>query len=387
MKSPAQITSPTLRIVLWGTCDTGKPRVRVLRDGLRVQGIEVIECRADVWSSVQDKSQVGIGRWVGLLVRIVLSYPVLLWRYMRLPRHDWVLLGYPAIPDVFVIRLFAKLRGARVAMDWFLCAYDTLVSDRQLVGPKHPLALLLWASEWLAVRLADSVFMDTDAHARRMERLFRMDPGDCGRVWVGVEHEFFSRRDAHAQPTGALQVLFYGQFIPLHGAFTIIEAARLLRDEPVDWLLIGQGQESARVRAQLDAAPLPRLRWLEWVDYPRLVEHIHVADLCLGIFGTSEKAGSVIPNKVFQVLAAGRPIVTRDSAAIRELLAHEPPCTYLVPAGDPEALAEAVRAHARQPNCTHLPCHRKLSAEIDAGAIGAQLVELLAPTHNRDFAP
>lgn len=379
------------RVVLWGTCDTGKPRVRILRAGLRAQRVELIECRVDVWSKVQDKSQVGIGRWLALLARIALVYPLLAWRYLRLPRHDWVLLGYPSIPDIFVIRVLAWLRGARVAMDWFLCAYDTVVLDRRLVGPRHPLARLLWAGEWLAVRLADQVFMDTGAHARRMEQLFRLPAGRCGSVWVGVEDEVFAA--APTAPASAatnesdapLQVLFYGQFIPLHGAATIVEAARLLRDDSVDWLLIGRGQDSARVHALLDADPLPRVRWLDWVDYPQLAAHIRASNVCLGIFGTSDKAASVIPNKVFQVLAAGRPIITRDSPAIRELIHHQPPCSQLVSAGDPQALADAVRAHigGKDAHPTS-PCHAGINAKIDAAAIGAQLLALLAPTTTRE---
>ncbi|HEU4806372.1 MAG TPA: glycosyltransferase [Nitrobacter sp.] len=389
MTQPSRPAQSAMRVVLWGTCDTGKPRVRILRDGLRARGVDVVECRIDVWGGVQDKSQAGIGRWLGLLARIVLAYPVLAWHYLRLPRHDWVLLGYPAIPDVFVIRLLAWLRGAKVAMDWFLCAYDTVVSDRKLVGPRHPLALLLWGTEWLAIRLADCVFMDTQAHARRMEQLFQLDEGRCGSVWVGVEHDVFAPQSvAPARPDAALRVLFYGQFIPLHGAATIVQAAQLLRDEPVDWLLIGRGQDGERIRRLLESDPLPRLRWLEWVDYPRLVEHIGAADLCLGIFGTSEKAASVIPNKVFQVLAAGRPIVTRDSAAIRELLGHQPPCSYLVPADDPQALAGAVRAHAtmRAANPSPSPCHAGLSTRIHAGAIGDQLLTLLTTSFSRETA-
>ena len=85
------------------------------------------------------------------------------------------------------------------------------------------------------------------------------------------------------------------------------------------------------------AATAAKLRWVDWVDYADLVSWISRADLCLGIFGTSEKAASVIPNKVYQVVAAGRPVVTRDSPAIRELLEHAPPCVYLIPPGDAPA--------------------------------------------------
>lgn len=374
------------RVVLWGTCDTGKPRVRILRDGLRAQGVEVIECRSDIWSQVQDKSQVGVARWLGLLFRVVLAYPLLVWRYLRLPEHDWVLLGYPSIPDVFVIRLFAWLRGARIAMDWFLCAYDTVVLDRRLIGRKHPLSLLLWSTEWFAIRLADAVFMDTQAHARRMEDLFGLQEGRCGAVWVGVERGMFTAREgtAHAHCNERLRVLFYGQFIPLHGAPTIVEAARLLRDEPVEWLMIGRGQESGRIRAMLEEDPLPRLRWLEWVEYERLVEHIAGADLCLGVFGSSEKAGSVIPNKVFQVIAAGKPIITRDSPGIRELLDHDPPCVYLIPASDSTALAATIKEHAARQR--PLRCHPGRLLRIDEAAIGGQLKTMLETCSSRETA-
>src|SRR3546814_10781357 len=133
-----------------------------------------------------------------------------------------------------------------------------------------------------------------------------------------------------------MHVLFYGQFIPLHGVDTVIRAARLLRNEPVEWQIIGQGQVAPCIRAMLAEEPLPKLHWLEWVEYRQLKQFIAEAELCLGIFGPSEKAASVIPNKVFQLVAAGRPVITRDSAAIRELLPDSPPYTYLVPARSEE---------------------------------------------------
>jgi glycosyltransferase involved in cell wall biosynthesis len=374
-------TAAPLRVVLWGTYDTGKPRVRILLDGLRKNGVEVVECRADIWSSIQDKSQVkGMGRWLRLLGGIMLAYPGLLWRYLRLPRHDWVLLGYPAIPDIFVIRVFAWLRGARVAMDWFLSAYDTVVLDRRLVGRRHPLAMVLWGMEWLAIRLADVVFMDTRAHGSRIEILFGLRAGTCGSVWVGVEEAAFdtipNTATASAVTAEPMRVLFYGQFIPLHGLPTIVEAARLLRDQPVDWLIIGRGQETSRVREMLQVDPLPRLRTLDWVDYAELRAHIGAADVCLGIFGTSDKAASVIPNKAFQILAAGKPLITRDSPAIRELIGDAQSDIALVEAGDARALVDALLAWRDRPPQAD-PRRVALVAGFLPSAIGRQCIEML----------
>lgn len=364
----------------------GKPRVRILRDGLRGNGVTVIECLADVWGGIDDKSQVkGVRRWVGLLSRMVFSYPTLAWRYARLPAHDWVLLGYPAIVDIWFIRLLAWWRRTPVAMDWFLSAYDTVVLDRRLVGRNNPLAWLLWAAEALSVRLASRVFMDTRAHAERMESLFHLRAGRCGSVWVGAESGVFKAiapASVDDRVGSGFRVLFYGQFIPLHGIPTIIEAARLLRDEPIEWLIVGRGQEAAKAREMLAAAPLPRLRWIEWVPYEALAAHIHEADACLGIFGTSAKAASVIPNKVFQILAAGKPLVTRDSPAMRELVRDDYSDIKLVEPGDARALADALMAWCSRPPPGD-PRRAELTAGFSSIAIGRQFLDSLARERSR----
>jgi glycosyltransferase involved in cell wall biosynthesis len=53
----------------------------------------------------------------------------------------------------------------------------------------------------------------------------------------------------------------------------------------------------------------------------------------------------VIPNKAFQALASAAPLVTADTPAARELLV-DGESALLVPAGDPQALATAVRTLA-----------------------------------------
>jgi glycosyltransferase involved in cell wall biosynthesis len=257
----------------------------------------------------------------------------------------------------------------------FISTYDTLVFDRRLVREGGIGARLLRSLERLAIRSADFVILDTRAHASRIESLFELSPGSCSVVWVGAEVEFFrpSTRPLNRGGTEPLEVVFYGQFIPLHGVPTIVSAARLMQEESVNWTLIGRGQESAEVKRMLAEVPLPKLRCIDWVDYAELGSWIARSDLCLGIFGVSSKASSVIPNKVFQIVAAGRPLVTRDSPAVRELLAHVPPCVYLVPAGDAQALAMAVREHLAYLTVSPTPtCHLRLVEKIAASAIGRQ---------------
>ena len=69
------------------------------------------------------------------------------------------------------------------------------------------------------------------------------------------------------------------------------------------------------------AKDCPNILFEEKIEYTKLALRIKEADLLLGIFGNSNKAGNVIPNKVFQSLATGKTVITRKSNAYpKELL-------------------------------------------------------------------
>lgn len=372
------------RIVFWGTYDSGKPRTRILLRGLRESGIEVIECHTELWKGVEDKSRIeGWPSRLRTVARWLLCYPRLILRYLHLPCHDAVVIGYLGHLDVLILWPFAKIRRVPVAWDAFLSLYDTMVEDRKMIGRFHPIAIFLKGWEWLACRAADLVVLDTQAHADYFALTFHIPPSKLAAVFVGAELEIFSPQPQRAPQQSTerdLTVLFYGQFIPLHGIDTIIRAAQSLKCDPVQWILIGQGQTEPEIRRLLDSQPLPKLQWISWIPYRQLSEWIERADVCLGIFGASAKAGRVIPNKVFQILASGKPLITRDSPAIRELLAPDASGICLVPPEDPEALAEAIcRISAR--NRMHKSgevLHGEIVSQISPQAVGSAFLDRLA---------
>jgi len=350
--------------------------------GLRENGVEVIECHAEVWKGIEDKSQVS--NWpdrLRLLVRWLLSYPVLIWRYLRLPKHDVVVVGYMGHLDVLVLWPFAKLRGVPIIWDAFLSLYNTVVEDRNLVAPNHPLARFLFAWEWIVCRAAGLLILDTQAHADYFTQQFKVLPHRIGVVFVGAETNAFPLRPKATRmkaPNESLTVLFYGQFIPLHGIETIIRAAQQAESEAIQWILIGRGQMELKIRNMLQAHPLPKLEWIPWVPYEELVQWIHRADICLGIFGNSDKAARVIPNKIFQILSSGKPLITRESPAIRELLSPEMPGVFLLPPAEPTALVYAIRKFAAQHHSLDgETLHRKVANGINPRAIARDLIKLI----------
>jgi glycosyltransferase involved in cell wall biosynthesis len=154
-------------------------------------------------------------------------------------------------------------------------------------------------------------------------------------VPVGAPQIWFTRQE-HGD--GPLRVVFYGLYTPFQGAPVIGSALARLAGAPVAVTMVGRGQDRAATKAA--AAANPDVRWLDWVPADELPALVAAHDVCLGIFGTSAKALRVVPNKVFQGAAAGCAVVTSDTAPQRRALDG---AAVLVPPGDPDALAAALR--------------------------------------------
>jgi glycosyltransferase involved in cell wall biosynthesis len=215
---------------------------------------------------------------------------------------------------------------------------DTLVGDRGRFAERSFAARTLAAVDRRALRLADLVVADTDTHASFLARAGDIPRERVETAFVGAEERLF--RPAW-RPPARFSCLFVGKLIPLHGLETILAAAELAPEIP--FRIVGSGQ----LDALLERRP-PNVEWEPWVEYERLPEAYWEAGCALGVFGTSDKARRVIPNKAYQAVACGTPLVTADTPAARELLV-DGDSALLVPPGDAEALAASVRRLAAEP--------------------------------------
>lgn len=374
-----------MKLVALGTYDTGKPRMRILLRGLSENGVKVTTCHEAIWKGVEDKSQLtGLKIKLAIIGKFLLAYPRLIWRYLHLPSHDVVLIGYLGLFDLLILWPFIKIRGVPIVWDVFISLYNTVVEDRQIISRRNPLAWSLYIMEWIGLRVADQSIIDTEAHAQYIRDTYHCSQERIQPVFVGAEPEVFDPSLIPLQGKGnnksnSFQVMFYGQFIPLHGIETVVQAAKLTETDNIEWLLIGRGQEANKIRQLIDTIKPAKLNWIEWVEYEKLITYLMDTDVALGIFGDTDKASRVIPNKVFQILSSGKPLITRDSPAIRELLEPDDPYCLLVFPADPESLVSAVLKlrTTLNKNINSVNTFHSYRKKISPDACGQQLVVLL----------
>jgi glycosyltransferase involved in cell wall biosynthesis len=313
-------------VCCFGAWDPEYPRQRIVHAGLEALGHRVVDARVR-------------GR------RAWLRYPALAAAWARVARRVDVL-WVPEFrhKDVPLAKL---LKGRRpLVFDPLVSRWDTLVQDWRLHPKGSGQAKWNRGIDRWAFRAADRLLCDTWAHGELFVSL-GAERATLRRVVVGAEQVFF---DLEPPPVVSeeepVRISYVGGFLPLHGVRTVVEAAQHLerrtgRVPPYVIQLVGEGIEYEEMRALARRLELTRVEFtgrLPYSDLPRVLTGSHVA---LGAFGTGEKAGRVIPHKLWQGLAAGRAVVTGDGPGAREAF-EDGVHLLFVPRGEPEALADAL---------------------------------------------
>lgn len=309
-----------MRICYFGLFDPEYERNRVLISGLRQNGVDLKIC------SIQGK---GIGAYCRLMK---------LWWGNRMD-FDLVIVGYS--DRRFSVLLARAIFRCPIVWDAFYSSYDSYVNDRKIVAPVSLKALYHWSIDWLGCRAADRIILDTDAHINYFVKTFLVKREKFICSLVGASDDIFYPTEVSDGHTG-FHVLFFGNFIPLQGVQFIIRAAKLLeRNDDIKFDIIGNGQTYHQVRALASELQVKNIFFHEHQSIYELARSISQADLCLGIFGDTEKAQRVIPNKVYEAIAMGRPVLTADTPAIRELFTDRQDILFCRGA-DPTDLADKI---------------------------------------------
>jgi glycosyltransferase involved in cell wall biosynthesis len=329
--------------VLWiGTFDPSFARNRKLARLLELGGHRTDVVNRFIWGD--RRYEIPTGSKIGLSIRAVGAYVSLAWRLVRAPRPDLVLVTYPGWFDMLVLGGLARARRIPVVFDVFIAVHDTVVSDRRLVPEGSLKARVLLAADRWSMRLASRVIADTPAHADFFAEQSGVARSRVDVVGLGAQDDVFAPMP-EVTPEDDL-VVFHGTFIGLQGLETIVRAAKQLEPDGIRVRLVGSGQDQTVVDALVEELHPINLEVVGMVPLEEVPRHIASAAVCLGIFGTSEKAGRVVPNKLYECLAVGRPVLTGDTAAIASAFDGE---VAVAPVGDPDALAAAIRGLLADP--------------------------------------
>ena len=343
-----KIRSVPLKILYFGIYSKGikYPRNNNLIRGLRLNSVDVVEVHFELAGSFQRRMDIVKNplEFARFFLGLIESFIVLTWKFIRTHPVDALIVGHPGYFHIHLAWFLRFLfqRQAILVYDVFIPLYEALVEDRYLVKTGSLFARLLHRFERSCCRYADLCLIDTDEHCQYITEEYGLSPERVSRIFVGstIKQQFEAPRISSSE---TFRVLFVGTYIPLHGVDVILEAAQYLADDPdIHFFLVGSGQLRERMESMARKRGLSNVIFQDWIPTEHLGAFIRLFDLSLGIFGITPKTARVIPSKIYDICAAGVPFITSDTPAIREVFRHEGN-TYLIPAGNSEALVEAIR--------------------------------------------
>jgi glycosyltransferase involved in cell wall biosynthesis len=128
-----------------------------------------------------------------------------------------------------------------------------------------------------------------------------------------------------------------------HCMETIIEAAHRLQDIPVRFLIIGGGGKKEKIGKMAADLGLGNVQFLPYQPKEKLRYSLACSDVSLVCLDEGVE-GLSVPSKYYGILASGRPVIALMAERSEIAMSiRESGCGYVVPPGNPEALAEKVR--------------------------------------------
>ena len=234
--------------------------------------------------------------------------------------------------------------------------------------------------DWLATFCADLIYLDTRIHADYFAELFYADKKKFFYSLVGADDKMFRPQSGQNHPDDKFIVEFHGKFIPLQGIEFIVEAAKLLEDDSeIIFKIIGNGQTYRMVLEKAQQLKVTNITFIDKVPYQEIPNLIHEADVCLGIFGKTPKTQRVIPNKLYEAVAMGKPVITARTPAIAGVFTDRVNMLFCEVA-NAEDLAEKIRELKNNPALTKMigrNVYELYQAKLTPRIIGQDLCKVL----------
>jgi glycosyltransferase involved in cell wall biosynthesis len=144
-------------------------------------------------------------------------------------------------------------------------------------------------------------------------------------------------------------VLYAGAMGQAHDLYTVLRAARRLKDDPhVRFVFFGSGKERPKLEEEAERLELHNILFAGTCPKKEMPLVVAAADVCLAILQNLPMFRTTYPNKVFDYMAAARPTVLAIDGVVREVIEASGGGVFVQPGND-EQLADTIRALSGDP--------------------------------------
>jgi len=264
----------------------------------------------------------------------------------RLPTPDAIVVSSPSLFPILPAERLAHRSKARLVFE-VRDVWPLTLQELGGLSVRHPLIAFMSWFENRAYRVADAVVSVLPAARSHLED-HGMAPSKLSVIPNGVSPDALQEPSTPIPPPvhaatdrHAFNVGFVGTLGSANALEALIGAAQLLDGEDVGFVIVGQGSEEAHLRDL--AGNLANVTFVGPVAKGEVPATLTGFDVCyVGYHRSTLYRFGISPNKVFDYMAASRPVILAAAAANDPV--RDAGCGLTVEPDDAAALAEAIRA-------------------------------------------
>ena len=277
--------------------------------------------------------------------------------------------------------LLAKTKGAK-----FLFEVRDLWPDFAIAVGVLRNRTLIKASLWLEkflYRNADQMMVNSPAYvphvlSRGCKKVELIPNGADPDMFSGIADGSTFRKKHGLKDKFA--VMYAGAHGISNDLQVVLECAQILNQHPqIVFVFVGDGKEKNNLIALATRMQLNNVIFVDAVPKNDMANTLAAADACLAILKPIEEYKTTYPNKVFDYMAAGKPVILAIDGVIREVV-ESANCGVFTRPGDPAQMADAVLSLRSDPQKTQLMGSNGavyLQEHFSRSVLGAKLIQLL----------
>lgn len=226
-----------------------------------------------------------------------------------------------------VERFFIKLISKKVTTEFYISMYDTYVNDRKTITANDTKAKKLLLRDRNLIDISSILiflnesekkfYLNIAGKSEEGKSIYTV-PLTTGRKKKALLPFANSKHDQ-------IVLCWWGTLIPLHGLDKIIAAAKILKASKINfelYIFCTSEEKSKPYRAYIENN---RLEDCVFIDNSKIFSNhsldnflVQHCDIAFGNFGDSEKAKTVMVNKIVEAASMGIPVITQKTSALNE---------------------------------------------------------------------
>ena len=239
-------------------------------------------------------------------------------------KFDLIFISWPGFSDIFFIKILALIKKKKIIYDCFTLSYedysDNFSTNLNLLKKK-----IHYNLEKTSLSLADLIITDTNQHKIILEKKFQLK--NIRVIYINEKKTFIRTNYIKKDK---INLIFAGAFRNLHGINNIIKSFKIINlyNKKIYLTLVGNDYDN-KYKNIVNKNNVKNIYFFPRLKYQEMISKIQEADICLGIFGESEKSENTITHFLSISSRFNKIIVTKNTGAAREVFKNNGNC-YLI---------------------------------------------------------